>query len=131
MRSHDGVDQRMAHDLADGHVDRFHAGPFGENFTRARDIVIIQREMDIGEVMTELAKAEREINDDDVPEERQRKTDSIKDVIDRSDGQRPRQHDDEPCEHAVFSLARVEAQRGGFRMVLQQREDRVALRERA
>jgi hypothetical protein len=85
--------------------------------------------VNIGEVMAELPKTEREINDDDVPEECQHETDSVKDVIDRRDGQRPRQHGDEPGEHSVLSLARVETLRGRFRVVLQQREDRVALRE--
>ncbi|CAM2158187.1 hypothetical protein PT2222_40185 [Paraburkholderia tropica] len=130
MRGHHRVDQRVAHDLAHGHVHGVDAGPLGEDFTRARHVVVIQREVDIGEIVAELAETEREVHHHHVPEERQHEADVIEHVVDERRDEGPRQHDHEPGEHAVLLLARVEAVGGPFRIEAHERHDRIVGRQR-
>ncbi len=131
MRCHDRVNQCVPHDFANGHIDRIDASPLLKYFARARNIVIIQREMDIGEVMAELAKTEREIHDRHVPGEGEDEVDLVQQVINDGDRQRPRQHHSQPGQHAMLALAGVEAVPGAKRMILQQSSDWIARRQSA
>jgi len=64
--------------------------------------------MDIGEVVTELAEAERQVNHQDVPQERQPKTDRRQQVVHQCHDHHGRQRDHAPSEDGIATKAGVE-----------------------
>ncbi|MNY42275.1 hypothetical protein D3C86_1771470 [compost metagenome] len=77
---------------------------------RARGVrvVAVQRLVDIGEEMAELAEAQGQIQQQDVPGQRQRHADRRQQVVNQHGGYRERQHHGQPGQRGVAWAARVE-----------------------
>jgi hypothetical protein len=84
------------------------AAPGLELGARALDVVGLDRELDDGEVVAELAKAEREVEHGDVEGEAEERVEAIERDEHGAAGQRRHQHRDRPDDPGVALLAGVE-----------------------
>src|ERR1051325_8350700 len=84
------------------------ASPLLEKRARALDVAGLDRELDVGEVVAELAKAEREIEHGDVERQREQAVHRLQREMQRRRSRHRRQHGDEPGDDTVAALAAVE-----------------------
>lgn len=63
---------------------------------RGMQVVAIERLVDVGEIVAELAETERQVQQQDVPDQRQRHADRRQQVVHHHRSQHQRHHDGQP-----------------------------------
>ena len=85
----------MAQQFGARQLARVQVTPFGQPLARLRLVAALQRVADVGEVVTELPKAERDVEDEHAPRQRQHAVQVRQGKMDAPDGERGRE-----CGHA-------------------------------
>src|SRR5207249_9575516 len=84
------------------------SAPFVEQEPRALDVARLDRQLDGGDVMAELAEAERDVERGDVESEREQRVQRVEQSMQHGAPSRRRYHRDQPRDDAMAALAAVE-----------------------
>ncbi|MCY1215000.1 hypothetical protein D9M72_268350 [compost metagenome] len=114
--------QRVPHDLGNRHLDGVQAGPLVQQRARGMDVVAVQGLVDVGEEVAELAKAQRHVQHQHIPGERQRHADRGQQVVHHDHRQGQRHDHGQPGQRGIARPAGVE---GVFRAVAECAHDLV------
>ena len=105
-------EQRMLDDVAQQlgarQLARDEMPPFGEQQPGTILVAALERVADVGEVMAELAKAERQVQHRDVEEQREQRAYALEQHVQHDRRARRRQHRDQPRDQAVAAVAALE-----------------------
>lgn len=112
----------MVDDFIYWYVDCVDVCLFMEDFMCVWYVVVVECEVDVGEVVVELVEVECEIYDGDVLQECEYEVYFVQQEIDQCDDQYLWQYDCELCEDFVFLFVGVEVMCDGFCMKLEQCE---------
>ena len=82
--------KRMTHDLADRHFDGIEPGPLVQDRPRGMQVVAVERLVDVGEVVAELPEPEGQVQQQHIPDQRQRDADRRQQIVDDHYRQRQR-----------------------------------------
>src|SRR4029078_13103257 len=95
---------QVAQEVVGGELARVEMTPFGEKVPRDGLIATLERGADVGEVVAELAKAERKVEHSDVENEAEQAVDSHQPDVCGPAGDRRNEHGDEPDDPGVAVL---------------------------
>ncbi len=120
LHRHQGMFDGLLGDIAGAHVHGIERFPLFEQAARGGGIVVIERVLDVREVVAELAKTEGEIQHRHIPRQGQQQAVVQRDEINHQCDQGGQQHGDEPGRDAVMRPSRIEVARGNISQTLAQ-----------